>query len=293
MTKYKIINIPTINDDIRDFQNLFHIYSQVLFSDTNILFNFSSCRFLRQNAVAFIGGLARLIRYNGHRVMFDWDSLTSRIATNLKQNGFIESFDFFGDSPWEGNSVRYREDKIAKKEAYIEYLSNDWLGRGWINVSKPLKNEIVGKVWEIYINSFDHGNSPIGVFTCGQRYPYLDELRLCLVDFGIGIPNSVRRFKNDNSIKASNAMKWAFRPGATTKPEDEDGNESGRGLGLDLLSKFIKINKGTLEVFSHEGYAKITADKEEYKNIPYKYNGTLVNISLKCDDETFYYLSSE
>lgn len=58
--------------------------------------------------------------------------------------------------------------------------------------------------------------------------------------------------------------------------------------GLD----FVKINKGRLEIFSHEGYALISETQEAFMNRDSFFEGTLVNITLQCD-ESFYRLSSE
>ena len=66
----------------------------------------------------------------------------------------------------------------------------------------------------------------------------------------------------------------------------------GRGMGLDLLKRFIKLNKGRLEVFSHEAYAIIDENTERYETRTTFYEGTLVNISLVCD-KSYYKLASE
>jgi hypothetical protein len=82
-------------------------------------------------------------------------------------------------------------------------------------------------------------------------------------------------------------LKWAFQPGTTTNP-----NGVGRGLGLDLLKEFVKINKGRFEVFSHDGYVLIDETQEAYWNRQTFFEGTLVNITLRCD-ESYYRLASE
>ncbi len=53
----------------------------------------------------------------------------------------------------------------------IAYLKTKWLGRGWITVSTRLRDAIVGRVWKIYANAFEHSHSPVGIFSCGQHYP--------------------------------------------------------------------------------------------------------------------------
>lgn len=285
----KVIYVPTVNEDTRSYESLFHLWRQFNHYDTDITLDFSRCTFLRQNGVAFIGGLIRLIRSRGYEVSFRVGTLRSSVRTNLEQNGFMYHFNLVAQTPWKGNSVPYREDLMESEESYLNYLKNKWLGRGWINISPALRNLIVGNVWEIYINSFDHGHSPVGLITCGQNYPSYSELKLTLVDFGEGIPNSVRNFMKNRDIDASDAMEWAFKRGNTTKIGE---GLAPRGLGLDLLKSFVKMNKGELEIFSHEGYTFINEKQERHGKIDSFFGGTLVNITLKTD-ETYYCLASE
>lgn len=177
---------------------------------------------------------------------------------------------------------------MVDKQGIIDYLKLKWLGRGWLHISSQLRDAIVGKMWEIYANAFEHSASPIGIYSCGQYFPRLHALNLTVVDFGVGIPSNVRQFANNQKVGAHTAMQWAFRPGTTTKP-----NGMGRGVGLDLIKQFVVLNKGKLEVFSHEGHAVIDSDgNEKYTERSCFFGGTLVNISLNCD-ETYYCLSSE
>lgn len=285
------LKIPTINDEPYDFDKLFKLWAQVNDDFLDVTFDFSHCSFLRHNAVAFLGGLARLIEERHGKVTFDWSTLKNNwVRTNLAQNGFIEAFGGNSGS-WTGNSIPYRGDLQQDKTPLVDYLKTKWLGRGWVHVSERLRDAIVGRVWEIYANAFEHGKSPIGIFSCGQYYPTHRELKLTVVDFGVGIPSNVRLYlKNEpraQSLSAATCLKWAFKRGTTTKP-----NGTSRGMGLDLLKDFVKLNKGKLEVFSHEGYAIIDSNTEQFVNRTTFFEGTLVNITFICD-ESDYHIASE
>jgi hypothetical protein len=91
---------------------------------------------------------------------------------------------------------------VQDKEILADYLKTKWLGCGWIHVSPSLQDAIVGRVWEIYANAFEHAQSSIGVFSCGQHYPKMKELKLTVVDFGVGIPSNVRLFMRNTNISA-------------------------------------------------------------------------------------------
>lgn len=284
--------IHQINDESADFNQLFQLWRRLNGDNLDVRFDLTWCSFLRQNAVAFIGGLARLIEYRGGRVSFNWDIQDSAVAMNLAQNGFMAAFGGARAS-WVGNSIPFIEHAQPNAHGFADYLSARWLGRGWIGVSPGLRDAIIGKMAEIYVNAFDHARSPIGVFCCGQHFPSLGLLKLTLVDFGVGIPSNVRLFTGHapeaQPYTAASCMEWAFQTGTSTKPASSSGP---RGLGLDLLQGFVRQNGGRLEMFSHEGHTLIADGTVTHGERPEFFEGTLVNVSLRCD-EKYYCLASE
>lgn len=279
------ILIPTVAEDLGSYNRLFAVWRQVK-GRGPFLFDFSQCFFLGQSGVAFIGGLIRSVEQRGGRVSFDWSSLRSDVRMNLAQNGFLSVFQG-GKGPWEGNSIPYREDPELDKDGLVEYLADRWLGRDWVHLSDDLRYALASRVYEIYVNAFEHSDSQIGVVSCGQHYPKLRVVRLTAVDFGVGIPSNVRVFAKNQNIEASRAMKWAFQLGTTTRPES-----SGGGVGLDLLKELVRLNKGALQVFSHEGYAVLLSQSERYGKRDTNFEGTMVTITLRCDQK-HYRLTSE
>ena len=280
------IFIPTISEGPASYNKLFALWHQVNGVGRQFLFDFSQCAFLAQNGVAFIGGLIRTIEQRGGGVALDWGTLRSDIKMNLAQNGFLSVFQG-GMGPWEGNSIPYREDPELDKDGLVEYLADRWLGRDWVHLSDGLRYALAARVCEIYVNAFEHSDSRVGVFSCGQHYPRLRMVRLTAVDFGVGIPCNVRGFARNQSIHASSAMKWAFQRGTTTRP-----GSSGGGVGLDLLKELVRLNGGALQVFSHEGYAVLLSQSERYEERDKNFEGTMVTISLRCDQK-HYLLTSE
>jgi len=273
-----ILRVPTLNDRRTDCTRLFSLYKKVPFLEKQeVIIDFSNCRFLRHNAVAFLGGLARLVQFYGGRVNFVWDTLQEDIRANLTQNGFIGTFDG-SQREGSGNSIPYREYQNEDMGAIAAYLENDWLRPGWVQVSSNSNDEITLNALEIYSNVFEHSESEIGVFTCGQRYPNRSELCLTVSDFGVGIPTKVRQFLNQPQHPANKALQWAFQPGNTTRA----GRVSG-GTGLDTLKNFVKAKQGEIEIYSNDGYALISSTQEVYKNSFTPFEGTLINIRIRCD----------
>ena len=280
------IFVPTINTNPWNHSDLFDIWNRLNTDSLHVTFDFSLCSFLQQNGVAFLGGLAKLVEHRSGKVNFKWETMHSAIKTNLEQNGFGAAFGLDSD-PWTGNSIPYRQDISFNQNSITTYLRSNWLGRGWVSVSDELGDVITSKVLECYLNGFEHSDSPIGVFSCGQHFPRLGLLKICIVDFGIGIPSNVRRFKENPKIESAQALKWAFQSGTTTKP-----NGLGRGLGLDILKDFIDINQGVMGIYSENGVALLESNKEQYLERNSFFQGTLINITLQCN-EMVYMLAKE
>ena len=163
----------------------------------------------------------------------------------------------------------------------MDYLTYNWIGKGWVQVSPRLRDAIVGRMWEIYNNAFEHSGTQIGVFSCGQYFKGYSDLVLSVVDFGQGIPANVRGFFRQHAgedqvskLSGASCLKWAFQAGNTTKIGEPAGS------GLDLLKDFIRVNQGKLEVYSNDGYALINKERERYENRGLSFEGTLFHITL-------------
>jgi len=268
-----------INDEPSDYDDLFFLSDKLrAIKNTEVIFDFTGCGFLRQNAVVVLGALIRLLQQNGNTVAFRLDTIVDRVRVNLEQNGFLHRLGL-GGSPWNGNSIPYREDTHVDENDYADHLSEKWLGKGWINVSENLRDHIVSRVIEAYINVFDHAKSPIGVITCGQYYPSMRELRITMVDMGVGIPRTVREYLKQPIMTPEAALRWAFEPMMTTK----DQNNFARDNGLKLLKSFMQDNHGKLEIYSETGYACIDDRGNHFENRQQGFQGTIVQITLICD----------
>lgn len=151
-----------------------------------------------------------------------------------------------------------------------------------MQVSPRLRDAIAGRMWEIYNNAFEHAGSQIGVFSCGQYFRNKKELILSVVDFGQGIAANVRNYLITDpraaNLSSAACLHWAFQQGTTTRP-----NSAPRGVGLDLLKDFIRVNHGKLEVYSNEGYGIIDHTGERFENQSISFEGTFFHITLRCD----------
>ena len=86
------IFVPTIGEALPYYDQLFAMWRSINDAGNRIVFDFSQCTFLSQSGVAFLGGLARLIKNRDGEVSFDWPTLRDNIRMNLAQNGFLSTF---------------------------------------------------------------------------------------------------------------------------------------------------------------------------------------------------------
>jgi hypothetical protein len=155
-----------------------------------------------------------------------------------------------------------------------------------MQLSELVKENILGSIYEIYNNAFQHSSSNIGVFSCGQFYPKNKSFQLSIVDYGIGVVDSVRKYF---AFPASSeyALRWAFTSGNSTREINYP-----RGIGLSILIDFIRINHGRMELVANNGLASITDNGLQFTDLSDCFDGTFVNIELKSDNN-FYCMKSE
>lgn len=285
--------VPTIRDTNEHFYRLFRLSAIATSSQDLISFDFSRCKFLMQNGVALLGGLAKFLESEGRPADFQWRTMRQEVAASLGNNGFLR---FFGQSARrsKGTAAEFRQDTLLEKEPLVAYLVHDWIGTGRIKLSSALKEAIVSTAWEIYANAFEHSQSPVGVFSCGQHYPSKHLLELTVVDFGCGIPAKVRAFLKRPDMSGAEALQWAFRRGTTTSQIG-----IARGMGLDLLREFVRVNRGQVSIFSHDAYAIVDSrlprrkDREViYGKSGVPFTGTIANIVFRCTPH-YYSFASE
>jgi hypothetical protein len=277
-----------IQDNDAGFEYLCGVANKLKESWRGVI-DFTHCAFLMQNGLAVLGGLACLAADLGGSLEFEWSTLQRPVRQMLARNNFMHFFSGSHSLPIHAKTaVPFRRDTTPDQVSLIRYLSEGWVTGARVKLSEPLKHQIVGKTWEIYANAFEHGKSRSGVFSCGQHYPQKQELKLTVVDFGIGIPMNVRRHTKRPHMSGAEALDWAFKRGNSSNAEKVG---IARGLGLDLLRSFVKVNRGSIEILSYDGYARASEDIN-FRTSRFTFPGTIVNITFSCD-ESYYRLASE
>ena len=282
--------VPTVFCNHSGFIQLFRLWQQIVdYLSTRqtctIVLDFSNCGFLANNAIAFLGGLKRYVNSTGYaNVEFDWRKANPAVFKYVVNAGlYTEVSDEIKLLARTETTIEYREYLQTPDEvSLVDYLSNRWLRPDWIKLSGKLKNAIVGRTVEIFANAFEHSQTKLGAFTCGQDYPRGGYFALTVIDLGIGIPENVRSIMS--GLDDSQAIEWAFERGNTTKP-------GSRGMGLDLLRDFVSINNGELSLYSKCGYA--LANKAGLKTglTSFCFDGTALNIKLYHDASLYCFVN--
>lgn len=306
------IEIPSIRDDEKGYNFLFRLAVNIITNPyKHFDFNFKKCAILDQNAVAMLGGLARYVDahntvLNSIRnglfmpscgVMFQVDSMSQLISNHLIENNFLSHFgkeDYKGYP--EGDYIGYRQHlQYLDPNEIAMHLNQQWLSDEKISISPDLKNAIVSRIIEIFMNAYGHGvekNKKLGlvVTSCGQYLKKERILKLSVVDFGCGIIENVKAHLK-NAIDDVNAMQWALETGNSTKTDSLDENIP-RGLGFGLLSQFVSANSGDLSVYSNSCCAKVIRNADySVSKMKIPFNGTMVNISINCDGRHYKFVS--
>ncbi|MEJ5151255.1 ATP-binding protein [Comamonas sp. MYb396] len=284
--------LPTLNEGLDDIEKLLILKKQLESPSLLRKIDFANCEALGPTAISVLAGIIRDLESRGRPVIIDWKSLNSKLQNEFNQNGFSHFFKR-SSSRITKHHIPFREDipRAYNADAIFNHLFDEFLNKNWINFSEELKSKIAGTIWEIFTNSFEHSNSQVGVFSCGQHYMKKNEVILSVVDFGVGIPDKVRRHFSTaddryTQLNDSNCLQWAFKPGNSTD------RSVPRGLGLDLLREFVYINKGALELRSGAGYVKADDKGLHYDECASFFPGTCVQLKMMCDGR-YYRFKSE
>lgn len=312
-----VISVPTIRDDNNGYEKILKI-SETIFKNPrqHFDFDFSGCAKIEHNSVVVLGALARYVDYqntvpnrvmssflgtkifSSAGVMFLVDTMSSVVFKYFLENNFLSHFTSgYGDDYSSGNYIGYREhNNLLDADNIADHLQNEWLSADKLSLSPLLKEAVVSRIFEIFMNAYGHGVfvqdiDKLGVYSCGQYDRKEKKLNISVLDFGPGIVENVK-LEVPEIGSSLEAMKWAMVRGNSTRT-DSKVKEIPRGLGFDLLHEFVRINDGELRVYSND--VKMISSSNTgvlVKHSKVYFDGTLVSIKINCDDR-HYKLSSE
>ena len=209
----------------------------------------------------------------------------------FSRNHFLASFGGAKILDTYDTTIKYRRNRMSDDKLIKEFLMTELINKpDFPKLSDAAKKEIIRSIFEIYSNAIIHGDCD-DVFSCGQFYPNKIPPRIdfTIVDMGKTIQKNVNEFLQ-RKLSGIESIKWALSDNNTTKPKEK--NIPG-GLGFNLIQRFVKMNKGKIQIVSSDGYWEFVRGKEEYQTLDYPFPGTIVNLEFNLDDYSFYYLKKE
>lgn len=261
--------------------------SQLLFK--TLAFDFRNNTWFEANLCAILGALLNQAKANFNNIVFE--NLTGKQREILSRNHFLASFGGEKIEDYNNTTIKYRRNKLNDEKLIHNILSNELLGKQeFPRLSIMAHKEIESKIFEIFSNAIIHGDCEF-VYSCGQFFPKKLPPRIdfTIVDLGNTIKLNVNNFLASN-LSGKDAIEWAIEENHTTKPKE--GNIPG-GLGLKLITDFVGLNKGKLQIVSAEGFWELNKGKYISHTMAYEFPGTIVNIEFNLDDASFYYLKDE
>ena len=239
------------------------------------------CEWFGANMSAVLGAILDKLSTNSITITSD----NSKIIEILRKNTFLANYGYPVFPDKNHTTVRYLKLKASDSRYFGDYVMNELLSKqDFPNMSEGLKQKIFESIYEIFVNAQMHSRTEF-IYTCGQFFPNKNEIEFTIVDSGIGFKKKiVEQFGIPvNSIQA---IRWALVNGNTTK-QDAPG-----GIGLAVLTDFIKMNKGKFQIVSDDGFYEV-GETVSSQILHYPFPGTVVNMKFRTDDPNSYRLDSE
>jgi anti-anti-sigma regulatory factor len=286
--KYNIKLATSYRSDFDGYNKLLKLHSvcKESFLD-NIRLDFSKVDWFDANLCAVLGALINQWQRNLNSV--ELRALKTKIEDVFSKNWFLKSFGKTAIQDTYSTTVPYKRFKLEEAGAFIPYFGEILNRADFVVLSDEAKKKLTQHFLEIFMNA-KHSDK-YEVYCCGQYYPQKYKLDFTIVDIGKTIKENVNRYLNSNKNGAE-AIDWALEKGNTTK-QIEDGVPG--GLGLDIISKFITMNKGCLQIISDDGFFEIADGKRKFRNFAdgLLFPGTIVNVEFNLSDTSHYIAESE
>lgn len=255
--------------------------------DKVIDFNFCSLRFIEPSGITILSNLFEWLYKEGVQVNIIYPGDYAYTKSNAIH--FLDDSMFFHRYTKKTliNTAQVRPTTIPLEliswERSFQWLEGDfthWLSRR-LGVSIPSLVNIKMCFGEIFNNINDHAQQNIGcVFA--QHYPKINEIKIAVSDFGVGIPDNIRRISP--GLKDHEALLKAIEDGFTSKTSPRN---LGAGLHT-LVANVVNDNKGSVHIHSNYGILECTYG---YNGLQVQaiskdsfYPGTFIEVVLKTDN---------
>lgn len=282
--KYKLPS--KIKSDYNGFSNLINLYNQtkdLFLNDVEI--DFSKTTWFEANLSAVLGGIINKTESKLNDV--ELLNINPNVKSIFERNHFLSHFGGYRLPDINETTIKYRKFKTTDEKIFKNYLDTELLSKQEMpNMSQPLRKKVNESIFEIFNNAVIHGECS-NIFSCGQYFPQKLRLDFTIMNFGNTIKENVNEYLGAKK-SSINSISWALIEGNTTKSGTIPG-----GLGLSLIRKFLKKNKGKIQIISGNGFWEQKKGVIFADEIEHEFPGTIVNLEFNINDPSYYYLASE
>jgi hypothetical protein len=290
---YQKVNVPyRIQSTFEGYNYLIELlYYLKSFHGKKLLICFENCNWFEANLTAVLGAIFdEVVKQNNSINLTGFnDSLYSIFG----RNGFLSYFGAGKVTDMNRTTISYTEFTHDKGTGFKDYIREKLLRKDdFPKLSFLAEKKINESIFELFENAHTHGDCE-KIHTCGQYFPRKTPPRIdmTIVDMGQTIKANVNNYLSKfgkEPISGSKAIEWALVKGNTTKMGDNPG-----GLGLDVIFKFIKLNKGKIQIVSADGYWEFRRGATQSSLFKNEFPGTIANIEFNLDDRSYYQMKSE
>lgn len=264
--------------------------------DSEVIFNFSTLRFIRPSGITILSNLIEWLFVNGVVVKFilpsTYGSGKGCPIKYLDDSLFFEKYmgrKLLTTSSPRSTTIPLKTVKYEDSFDWIDSNLISWLSRSLYLSDKSFRN-LKLCVGEIFNNIKDHSGYSIGC-TFAQHFPHESTISLAISDFGVGIPHNIKKVLP--SLSDSQAIIKSTEEGFSTK-----STEVNTGAGLDILIHNIVLNnKGSVQIYSNCGAIRCSNDSGNIDKsivcVSGYYPGTLIYCTLRTDTFETYFDESE
>ena len=236
-----------------------------------VLLDLTSCDFLNAEGAAILAAFLLHRRTWGGSTDLDWDKASYDLKRQLGRWHLTEVFSR-PNFPWTDNAIPLLHQEKLDALAVIEHIRTVIrAGENMPAMTPNLQKEINKALCELFVNVFEHADSPCGGLAIGQYYPIKKQVQFCVCDVGMGLVRKVQSAGFGLNC-CGDAIQWALEEGNSTKPGPN-------GLGLFLLQDFVRKNGGSLRIFANTGHFYQKGAHIIAESLTVSFPGTLIQLA--------------
>lgn len=194
----------------------------------------------------------------------NWSGLAGVVAGSLTEDVHYDP---------SHNVLRLRQHQRATFRDADPVLS---MIRAHTQIDEDSEDSLRTCIVEVIQNAQDHSQSAVGAVSSARYLAQSDEVRVAIVDRGLGIEQTLR--KRYPSVNSYNALRWVAEGNYTAQ-----SRQNNAGQGIRLLKDIIRARGGSLFIISGESGFEIRTQpviRHTFVELGFRFGGTGVFFSF-------------